>query len=147
MRNAPTLPVMALVVAAVVAAFVVVMRAGEDGPLSELELGGVAWAIGLAIYGVQGLISVALEGRELRPGRVPPRLTGPLSALIVLFSLALFGVAVLLGIGLTGEWDVEALGWLAGGGCLILALLLVFYKEAFLGDEATFDNRDDGIPW
>jgi hypothetical protein len=26
-------------------------------------------------------------------------------------------------------------------------LLLVFYKEAFIGDEATFDDRQDGVPW
>ena len=39
------------------------------------------------------------------------------------------------------------LGIAAGAGCMSLAVLLIFYKEAFLGDEARFDDREDGIPW
>jgi hypothetical protein len=147
MRNSPGLPTLALVAAVVLAAVVAVAHGGSDEPLSELELAGVAWAIGLAVFGVQGLLSVLLEGQELRPGRVPPRLSGLLSALIVLFSLLLLGLAVLLGIGLSLGWATGLIGALAGGGCLVLAALLVFYKEAFIGDETTLDSRDDGIPW
>ena len=145
MRNSPTLPWLAIVVAAVLA--VAVWASHGEGPLTELELGGIAWSIGLAIFGLQGLISVLVEGQELRPGRVLPRLTDPLSVAIVLFSLALFAMAVLLGYGLIDDWDEAALGALAGGGCLVLSLLLVLYKEAFVGDEASFDERDDGVPW
>jgi hypothetical protein len=124
-----------------------VSTGGDSSSLTELELAGVAWAIGLAVYGVQGLISVLLEGHELHPGRALPRITGLLSTGIILLSLALFGIAILLAIGLTSDWHLDVLGLLAGAGCLVLAMLLVFYKEAYVGDEATLDNRDDGVPW
>ncbi len=145
MRNSPRLPSVALVVSLLLGGTVWLVHG--DGPLSELELGGVAWAIGLAIFGLQGLLSVLVEGEELRPGRVAPRLTDPLSIGIVVFSLALFATAVGLAYGLTTDWSAGAIGALAGAGCLALAFLLVFYKEGFVGDEAGFDERDDGVPW
>lgn len=115
--------------------------------LTELEIGLTAIAFTLAIFGIQGLISVLLEGRRLLPGRVRPRLTNPLSVAIVVFALLLFGIAIFLGIGIVRGWGPLALGTLAGLGCLDLALLLIFYKEAFIGDEACFDERNDGVPW
>jgi peptidoglycan/LPS O-acetylase OafA/YrhL len=145
MRNSPRLPAVALV-AAVALAGIVWLTHG-NGPLTELELGGIAWSIGLAIFGLQGLLSVLVEGQELHPGRVRPRLTGPLSVGIVVLALALVGTAVALAWGLTGNWGPEALGWVAGAGCLILAVMLVLYKEGFVGDEASFDEREDGVPW
>ena len=115
--------------------------------LTELEIGLVAWALALAIFGVQGLLSVAIEGRELRPGRAEPRLTDPLSVAIAAFALALLAISPLLGIAILGGWPPAGVGTLAGAGCLILGLLLVLYKEAFVGAEAALDERDDGIPW
>jgi hypothetical protein len=135
----------ALLVSLVLAA--TVWLSHGDGPLTELELGGIAWAIGLAIFGLQGLLSVLVEGEELRPGRVPPRLTDPLTAGIIVFSLALLAVATALAYGLTANWSPGAIGSLAGAGCLAVAAILVFYKEGFVGDEASFDERDDGVPW
>jgi hypothetical protein len=141
------LPIVALVLAVVLAIAVIIHTGGDSDKLTELDLAGVAWSVGLAVYGAQGLISVMLEGHELRPGRVVPHLTGPLTTGIGLLSLALFGIAILLAIGLTSDWDVDVIGLLAGAGCIVLASLLVCYKEAYVGDEATLDNRDDGIPW
>lgn len=115
--------------------------------LNELEIGLVAWAFTLLIFGVMGLISVASEGRQLHIGRSAPRLTKPLSLAIVVFSLLLFAIAVMLGTGIAIGWRMSTIGLLAGIGCLDLALLLFFYKEAFIGDEASFDQRDDGVPW
>jgi hypothetical protein len=135
----------ALAVALVLAATVWLTH--DQGPLTELELGGVAWAIGLAIFGLQGLLSVLVEGEELQPGRMPPRLTDLLSVGIVIFSVALLATATGLAYGLTADWSTEAIGVLAGAGCLALAFLLVFYKEGFVGDEAGFDEREDGVPW
>ena len=34
-----------------------------------------------------------------------------------------------------------------GTDAFLLAAMLVAYKEAFLGEEARFDRRDDGVPW
>lgn len=146
MRNSPWLPVIALVVALVVGIYIATVAAG-DAPLNELQLGATAGALALAIYGIQGLVSVLIEGQELHPGRVPPRLTDWLSGGILVLTLILFCIALTLAYGIADDWRVEVIGSLAGAGCIVLALLLVFYKEAYLGDEADLDPRDDGIPW
>ena len=78
---------------------------------------------------------------------MPPHLTNPLSWSIVTVSFVLLLDGIALAYGLAADWSPIALGLLAGAGCLILAFLLVGYKEAFIGDEASFDRRDDGVPW
>jgi hypothetical protein len=147
MRNSPLLPFVALVLASGLGLHASVAAGGDPGPPTELQLGEIALAITLAIFGIQGLISVVVEGQELEPGRVPERLTGTLSVGILLLSLVLFGLAIVLAYGIADEWQTKAIGSIAGVGCLVLATLLVFYKEAFVGDEANFDDRDDGVPW
>jgi hypothetical protein len=144
--NSPRLPIVSLILASVLA-IAAAIDSGQRLPLSELQLGAVAGAVTLGVFGVQGLISVLLEGRELRPGMAPPHLTNPLSAAIVIVSILLFGDALLLGYGIVTGWGTAALGVAAGAGCVFLATLLVCYKEAFLGDEARFDDREDGVPW
>jgi hypothetical protein len=116
-------------------------------PLSELQLGAIGIALTFAIFGVQGLLSVALEGQELRPGLQPPHLTNPLSVAIGITALLLFLDALLLGYGIVTGWDTTGLGLTTATGCVLVAALLLLYKEAFLGDEAHFDDREDGIPW
>ena len=148
MTNSPRLPVVSLILAILLAiAAAATIDPGRPLPLSELQLGAVGGALTLAVFGIQGLISVLLEGRELRPGMVPPHLINPLSAAIVIVSILLFGDALLLGYGIVVGWGTDALGVAAGTGCVFLATLLVCYKEAFLGDEARFDDREDGVPW
>ena len=151
MDNSPRLPIVSLLLAialggATLASYLI--RDDEGVPnLSELEIGMAAIAFTLGIFGIQGLISVLLEGRRLHPGIVRPRLTDPLSTAIVVFSVVLLGVSVWLGFGIVSDWSPIVLGAAAGTGCIVLALLLVFYKEAFVGDEACFDQREDGVPW
>jgi len=146
--NSPRLPVIALVLAILLAiTAAAAIDPDQPLPLSELQLGAVGGAVTLAIFGIQGLISVLLEGRELRPGMAPPHLTNPLSAAIVIVSILLFGDALLLGYGIVMGWGTAELGIAAGVGCICLATLFVCYKEAFLGDEARFDDREDGVPW
>ena len=148
MTNSPRLPIASLILAGILTiAAALTIDPGEPLPLSELQLGAVGGAVTLAVFGIQGLISVLLEGRELRPGIAAPHLTDPLSAAIVIVSLLLFGDALLLGYGIVNGWGTAALGIAAGAGCVFLATLLVCYKEAFLGDEARFDDREDGVPW
>ena len=148
MTNSPLLPVVSLLIG-VALAIAVGITAGPRGfiPLSELELGGMAGALAFVVFGVQGLVSVVLEGTELRPGISPPHLTNPLSLAVVAVSLLLLLDAALLGYGIVTGWDTPRLGVATGLGCLFLAALLIFYKEAFLGDEARFDDREDGVPW
>ena len=148
MTNSPRLPIVSLILAGMLAiAAALTIDPGRPLPLSELQLGAIAGALTLGVFGIQGLISVMLEGRELRPGMAPPHLTNPLSAAIVIVSILLFGDALLLGYGIVTGWGTAALGVTAGAGCVFLATLLVCYKEAFLGDEARFDDREDGVPW
>lgn len=147
MRNSPFLPFLSLVVAMVLGIHASLTAGRAPGPPTELQLGEIAVAVTLAIFGIQGLISVAVEGQELRPGRVPERLTGTFTVAILVLSLVLFGLAIVLAYGIADDWQTRAIGFIAGLGCLVLASLLVFYKEAFVGDEADFDDRDDGVPW
>jgi hypothetical protein len=147
MRNSRPLPAIALLLALALGIHAAVDAGRGEGPLTELQLGEIAAALTLAIFGIQGLISVLIEGEELDPGRVPARLTDQLSIAIVVLSIALFGIAVALAFGIADGWRIRAIGSLAGVGCVVLAVLLVFYKEAFVGDEANFDDRQDGVPW
>jgi hypothetical protein len=78
---------------------------------------------------------------------VPPRLTDPLTVAILLLVVLLLATAWRLGSSLLGGGGIVQVGVAAGLGCVALALLLVVYKEAFVGDEAHFDRRDDGVPW
>ncbi|CAA9540790.1 MAG: hypothetical protein AVDCRST_MAG49-840 [uncultured Thermomicrobiales bacterium] len=153
MDNSPRLPYVSIAIAGLLSLAAVIAFYAREGQrdaifaLSEIEIGFVAIAFSLGIYAVEGLFSVYLEGRRLRPGRVRPRLTGPLSVAIIVFSIALFALALGLGFGLVTDWTRKGLGIVAGIGCLVLSVLLVFYKEAFVGSEAKFDDREDGVPW
>lgn len=148
MKNSPLLPLGSLLLAVVLVVAAVVSGDPADRlPLSELQLGAIGAALTLAVFGIQGLVSITLEGQELHPGQSPPRLTQLLSAGIVVTALLLLVDAVILGYGVVAGGDMTSLGITAGIGCLLLAVLLLFYKEAFLGDEARFDDREDGIPW
>jgi hypothetical protein len=150
MRNSPGLPISALVTAATLTAALGLgrlMRADLAAPLSELDIGLAAWAFVLGLFGAQGLISILLEGAELRPGVTAPRLTLPLTWAIALLAALLLALAFLLGGAILTGQPVSVVGLTAGAGCLVLALLLVAYKEAFVGDEARLDPRKDGMPW
>ncbi len=151
MDNSPRLPTVSLLIAAVLAVLTALLSAPADEGaafrLSEIQIGFAGVALTLAIFGAQGLISVALEGRQLEPGRSAPRLTDPLTGAILVLVVLLLATAWWLATSLLAGAGASQVGLAAGLGCIALALLLVVYKEAFVGDEARFDRRDDGIPW
>ncbi len=148
MRNAPVLPTVAIVAAFIFGAIAVVPYV-RDKPAApdEMAIFWIMLAVTLMIFGVQGLISVLVEGQELHLGRVSPRLTTVLSILIALLTFALVGVALATGYGIFAGWTPRTLGIFFGLGSIVLALQLIFYKEAFIGDESRFDEREDGTPW
>ena len=115
--------------------------------LSELEIAFVAFGLTLLVFAVQGFVSVALEGRELHVGRIMPHLTSRISTSLMLGSIALLVLALVLGTGIGLGWSVKIIGSLAGIGSVLLALMLAPYKEGFVGSEAHFDDRNDGVPW
>ncbi|MGI9146122.1 MAG: hypothetical protein ACR2IK_06200 [Chloroflexota bacterium] len=149
MQNSPRLPLAALVAAAVLACTAVVERRRADpaAPLSELDIGLAAWAFVLAVFGAQGMVSILLEGQKLRLGTTPARLTWPLTWAVVFSAAVLLVLSCILGGAILTGQSVAVVGATAGAGCLVLAFLLVAYKEAFVGDEARLDSRKDGIPW
>lgn len=149
MNNSPRLPTTCLLLAVglIAAVFVNHKLLGDGIWLSEVEIGAVAVALTLGIFGIQGLTSVLLEGVELRPGRYAPRLTNPLSLAIVLLSIILLATSGVLVYALTSDWSPSWVGAIAGAAMIDLSLLLVIYKEAFVGDEVSFDDRVDGVPW
>ncbi len=115
--------------------------------LDAYQIALIAWGFLLALYGVQGVLSVWLEGRELVPGPTerPPE---PVWSLIAALGLAALVMA----------WAIKFMGELAtapprqlalDAGVLFLglALMLVLYRRYFITHEAVTQDRDDGIPW
>lgn len=115
--------------------------------LVELEISFVAFALTLLIFALQGFVSVFLEGRELHVGRIYPHLTGRISGILLFSSVALLVISIVLGSGIALGWSVQVIGSLAGLGALLLGFMLIPYKEGFVGSEAHFDDRNDGVPW
>ena len=75
MQNSPIIPLAAFVMAIVLAGITIVsLMAGVGGnpALNELQIGATAWALTLGIFGVQGVVSIVLEGRQLFVGTVGP---------------------------------------------------------------------------
>lgn len=147
MRNTAGLPIVAIVIAIAMLVLVGNNHAVNPGHFNVVELGAIAAAVTLIIFGVMGLISVAVEGRELTPGSSPPHITNTLGISIVIITLLLLATGVALAYGLADDWSTTRIGLLAGLGCFLMAAMLVAYKEGFIGEEARFDRRDDGVPW
>jgi hypothetical protein len=150
MQNSPGLPLIALVVALILGAITVasiVAGIGANPALTELQLGATAWALALGIYGVQGMVSIVAEGRRLVPGTVEPRMTTTTSVAIAGLAALLVAVSALTGWATVSGQSTSVIGSAAAVGCLLLALLLLFYKEAFIGHEAHLEPRQDGTPW
>jgi hypothetical protein len=149
-QNSPGIPLAAFVVAIVLAGATIVsvmLGVGGNPALNELQIGAAAWAVTLAMFGAQGIVSIVLEGRQLFVGTIGPRLTNPLSAAIAACSLLLLILAGLTGLAIVSGQPTAVVGTAAGAGCLDLGLLLLLYKEAFIGHEAHLEPRQDGIPW
>jgi hypothetical protein len=149
-QNSPGIPLAAFVVAIILAGATIVSvmaGVGGDPALNELQIGAAAWALTLAIFAVQGIVSIVLEGRQLLVGTIGPRLTNPLSAAVAALSVLLLILAVLTGLAIVSGQPTTVVGTAAGAGCLDLGLLLLLYKEAFVGHEAHLEPRQDGIPW
>ena len=150
MQNSPGIPLASLAIAialAIVTALSGMAEVGHDPALTELQIGATAWALALGIFGVQGLVSIIVEGRQVLPVYIKPRLNNPLSAVIAAASILLFMLAGLTGLAIVSGQSTAVIGTAAGAGCLDLGLLLLLYKEAFIGHEAHLDVRQDGVPW
>jgi hypothetical protein len=136
----------ALVLGAVTLASVTAGVGGHPA-LTELQIGATAWALALAIFGVTGIVSVLVEGRQLIPGTIQPLRSSTWSAAVAGGSILLFALAGVTALAIVTGQPTAVIGSAAGIACLDLSLLLISYKEAFVGREAHLDSRHDGIPW
>lgn len=121
---------------------------GLPSHLEAYEIGLVAWVVLLSLFAIQGMISVWLEGRELKVGK-PTRASEPIAALLLAVLLAL----------LEFIWIVQFVRGLYGGAppamiaiyaallSFTLAILLLIYRRAFLSAETILQERDDHVPW
>jgi hypothetical protein len=132
MQNSAGLPLLALIGALVLGALTVasvVAGIGGDPALTELQIGATAWAFALAIYGVMGIVSVVVEGRQLVLGTHQARATNLRSAAIAGASSLLFVLAGTTAFAIVAGQPTAVIGAAAGVACLDLSLLLILYKE------------------
>ncbi|WP_027882062.1 hypothetical protein [Meiothermus rufus] len=131
---------------------IAVLTGHKPEELSVGQIGLMAFAAVLFIYGAIGYISAWLEGQELRPGRhFPEPSTSPLVAGIVLVLLLTamggFFVQLLVYSAQSGQNPT----WLQGGFfaamALIIAALLAIYKKFYQREEVVTEDEHSEVPW
>lgn len=116
--------------------------------LESYQIALIVWGFVIALYGVQGLLSVWLEGQQLQPGeKHSPR--EPLGAVVVIALLA--GLALFFAVqfvrSLQQQPDPQRLALYGALLFFGLAAMFVLYRKYFIGDEVITQDRDDGVPW
>jgi hypothetical protein len=116
--------------------------------LDAYQIALIAWGFVLALYGVQGVLSVWLEGRELKLKGQGERPREPLWVLVVILALTalelLLAVRFVLGLPTA---PARQLALDAGLLFMVLAVMLVLYRKYYVADEVMAQERDDGVPW
>lgn len=158
-RNDPGGPLAALLGAAVFfwgarvyGIWIVGRGPGGPVPLSVVQIGLMAFSMLCLVYGSIGLVSVWLEGRELRPGMRRPRagrgiLAAGLLGVALLVAAAGFFSGLIIGDLKTGRSHPERDGLMAGVIFLLGAFLLVFYRRFFMDEVAEADDERSEVPW
>lgn len=117
--------------------------------LEAYQVALIAWGFVLLLYGLQGLISVWLEGQELRLGQKGERASESLWAvaaiLLLLGLLAFFAVRFVN--GLRVGTTPAALAFDASMLFFGLAAMLVLYRRFFIADEVIVQDRDEETLW
>jgi hypothetical protein len=159
-RNDALIPFWALVIALVLgwAAYldsgrVAILSSGR-GPavLSVGQIGLVAFGLVFAVYGMIGLVSVWLEGVELRPGRHTPKpgggpvVVGVLLALLLAAASGLFVHDILESLQ-TLQVHPASEGMIFGVMALLSAALIVVYRKYVVGEEAIAEDEHSEVPW
>lgn len=122
--------------------------------LSSGQIGLIAFGMTLFIYGVIGLVSVWLEGSELRPTKRQPEagLAPVVVGVVLSILLALlsgFFVRIIVYELNTGPGPVNTLleGGVFGLMMAIIAALLVLYKKYFMEEEVLAEDEHSEVPW
>lgn len=116
--------------------------------LEAYQIALIVWGFVLLLFGVQGLLAVWLEGRELVPGEARPAREpwGAVGSMVVLLGLELFFAVRFVGDLVLNPAPEPLALW----GALLffgLAAMLVIYRKYFISDEVIVQERDDGVPW
>jgi hypothetical protein len=116
--------------------------------LKAYEIGLVAWTFLLGLFGVQGLITVFLEGEVVEPHEGEEREGSPWAVLLMAGLWAAEVVfSVLFARGLYGGARSEVLALYSGAIFLALAAMLIVYRRCFIKDEVVAQEREDDFPW
>lgn len=116
--------------------------------LDAYEVALIIWSFLFGLLGLQGLVSLWLEGEVDEPGErpAPPLGRGPLMV-AVLLTAAEVGLSVHLVRQLFGGDSPGAAGRTMALLALGLALLLMLYRRYAVDDVVIAQDRDDGVPW
>jgi len=133
----------------------VVHEAGAVPHLTVGNIGLIAFAMVLFIYGVIGLMSNWLEGSELRPGRHQPEPSSlpmvagvVLSVLLVVLSGFFVRTLVFANNPETGYYNPSTLqAGVFASMMLLLALLIAIYKKFFIEEEILAEDDKGEFPW
>jgi len=116
--------------------------------LEAYEIALVVWSFVFGLLGLQGLISIYLEGDIKAVGtHAPPQPTWPILILVVALLAVNFWSAWTFVQLLFNEGAPETLGRLAALMAFILAALVAIYRRYCIEDIVVGKTRDDGIPW
>lgn len=116
--------------------------------LESYEIALIIWSFLFGLLGLQGLISIYLEGEvdeaSIRPARPAP--WGVLMLMAVL-TAANVGMAWIFIQELYQGADPSNLGQLAALLAFLLAALVGFYRRYFIDNVMIAQERDDDVPW
>ncbi|WP_027878521.1 hypothetical protein [Meiothermus cerbereus] len=133
----------------------VVHEAGVVPHLTVGNIGLMAFAMVLFVYGFIGLMSNWLEGSELRPGLHQPEPSSlpmvagvVLSILLVMLSGFFVRTLVFANNPELGYYNATTLqAGVFAAMMLILALLIAIYKKFFMPEEVLVEDEKSDFPW
>lgn len=117
--------------------------------LEAYEIALIIWSFLLGLLGVQGLVSIFLEGEVDEVGARPAR---PISGGVLTLAALLMALEIWLSVQLVRELFAEdgsavtaarIMALLAFG----LATLIGLYRRYAVDDVVVAQDRDDGLPW
>jgi hypothetical protein len=116
--------------------------------LEAYEIALIIWSFLFGLLGLQGFVSIYLEGEVDEP-RVQPAPGAPwrVVAFMVLLTAANVWLAWQFVQGLFQGVPNTSLARTAALILIVLAALIGLYRRYFIDDVVIAQDRDDGVPW
>jgi hypothetical protein len=116
--------------------------------LDSYEIALIAWVLLFAVVGIQGFLSMFIEGDTESPGHAKKK-RAPI--LIVDLMIVIVGIDIYLAWSfvqqLYGPASPHILAQIASLMAFSLAALFTLYRRYFIDDVVISQERDDEIPW